>query len=1286
VEPFFVARELLALAAVHGSSESVSRVVDLVSGTELALAVLLRTEGGSDATSADESAFRVSAAVFERDGLIMPAAAVVPPLLKFSLREQLRRSLPPSSSSSSSSSEDVEELVQTLQKYESHLLASRVLCHSWALGAAKTALLRTSLTALSRRILSYREIDCDLAVATLLSLPFDTMVSELKASVPTIQSDFSRLLTVAVVGEELARLWDHEQLLQVFQGLQINARWWGLLTGYGIAIEPSLFQSENARARDRCIRDMVPLLLDANHLDLDEAVEYCRQFDLEPEFAVLCYVERLLLQEPTFPSDPHWPRCIRAASQRAPEEVLLRLFRRVLGSIDGRDYEKIIFLAGWLVSSDEDELDGPRSTIARSDEVSLYRHYIDVCSFLTSLPVPPEAAAAASTVTTVQALSSSSAAAGAGAGAASAPGGKASKGVVGSSVYGSRLSAWALISDPWAVLTPIFLIAPGVSVKLTPLVSHLGLDESEYTSKLLLASYADAAPGSGSVGSKASRRGAEAAATVPTQLQEQMLSIPCPITRVQTWQQLAALERERGDAPLAAALLLQGLQQGRIIFSQATAAAAAAAASTTDGKRSKAAVPAPGPNPTLLVSKSLLLDTHDVEALAQLTRRLLAELTSSLLTLHGELACEELRVLVSSSLWSASKGGSRLLAGTNPDQSWASVVARVGRSEEALCLPRLLLPRLLEVGAAVCWDLHLAALSEGQGFCCPPLSSLGSSGSPIGEGLVLPSGPSILDVLRAPLPPKACDLISGLRRLTLALARQWRELDATDQAQGDAFAEMRQALVGKLLSDVDAGGGGIGSGGSSSSGLGVGGPGQGSVAAAAAWASPSATPLLQPTAAERRRCDDAYRAMCVSVFASCSGQEEGQGQDESDGAELAAHEEQLEAVALGRGPRSMRRLSARSRLRAAQALIWLPAPPQAQAQAKAKPQDKTKAGARGLRDFLLCLAELQETRLACDEETLRAALLPAASATASEDNDEEREEAEAARAQHAQALVHTWLHDEGTAEAVVELARDVLLLSSSAGSPGCGPASAARAAQAHLAWRALIQHAEQRRFSRVLLQTLHLLRGGHSGWGVSLAHPSLSLTAPAPLLAAPAIHAAAVALLTKLSVEVGLSASSASASRPLSVSAAVAVSGSALGKVPPLDEEDKENASGFNFMSDAHWGDSGASSKSAALATSSGSAATAAAAAGSSVLLTPRASVVSGPGAGMRSEREAEALLGALQGLELCGRVRQARALFPSSSSAASSSSQAAKQAEAEVAAAEKGFLALLRAEGVVGV
>lgn len=90
--------------------------------------------------------------------------------------------------------------------------------------------MKSSVISLTRKILTYREIDISLAINCLSYLPYQVMVKELKSTIPSIQSDFSRLKIVSQIGEELARMWNEEHLLVIFQGLQINARWWHILT------------------------------------------------------------------------------------------------------------------------------------------------------------------------------------------------------------------------------------------------------------------------------------------------------------------------------------------------------------------------------------------------------------------------------------------------------------------------------------------------------------------------------------------------------------------------------------------------------------------------------------------------------------------------------------------------------------------------------------------------------------------------------------------------------------------------------------------------------------------------------------------------------------------------------------------------------------------------------------------------------------------------------------------------------------------------------------------------
>ena len=246
--PFLITRNLLRGITSICPAEHLGRSLDILNGSELVLAVYQRVEGvhsdeqhtkskPSNAINGTVSpiaeAFKINQSAFSRDGILMASSAVMGLVLRYSAAEVRRRiSITATVSRSSMAGEggtnseveeevagDLDELVCALQRSENHMLALRVLLSSWHMGTTKAQLLRSSLLCLSRKVLSYREIDTSLAVACLVMLPYDAMVRELKGAVPSIQSDFSRLRTVACVGEELARLWDQEALLVVFQGI-----------------------------------------------------------------------------------------------------------------------------------------------------------------------------------------------------------------------------------------------------------------------------------------------------------------------------------------------------------------------------------------------------------------------------------------------------------------------------------------------------------------------------------------------------------------------------------------------------------------------------------------------------------------------------------------------------------------------------------------------------------------------------------------------------------------------------------------------------------------------------------------------------------------------------------------------------------------------------------------------------------------------------------------------------------------------------------------------------------
>jgi hypothetical protein len=196
------------------------------------------------------------------------------------------------------------------------------------------------MMALGRKIIAYRDVDIPFAVACLSTVPFDSMVKELKSAVPSIQSDFSRLRTVAMIGEQLAQMWQQEESLLLFQSLQTNAKWWHILSSQGIKIDSRAFQSPNPLQREECIRGVVPLLLKKTG-DISLAMEYCNQFDLEAHYASTCFIEHTLVAPPTLILSTEWSNNIKKVSSSVQERAIIQSLRQILPQIHPLDYEKV---------------------------------------------------------------------------------------------------------------------------------------------------------------------------------------------------------------------------------------------------------------------------------------------------------------------------------------------------------------------------------------------------------------------------------------------------------------------------------------------------------------------------------------------------------------------------------------------------------------------------------------------------------------------------------------------------------------------------------------------------------------------------------------------------------------------------------------------------------------------------------------------------------------------------------------------------------------------------------
>ena len=456
-------------------------------------------------------------------------------------------------------------------------------------------MLRSSTLSLCRKVLIYRDIDIPFAVASLSALSYDTMVKELKAAVPSIQSDFSRLQVVAQVGEELSHLWDQESLLLLFQGLQTNAKWWNILSSLGMKVDLRHFQHPDASVRDAFMKSLVPDLFSRGGMDLEAVTEYCRQFDLEPEVASLAHIEHVLLKTPMIANDLSWISKVRSTAQHLEHKATLTKLKELFPKLHPLDYEKIRYLCTWisdLLASDEEvenikpmdvdhqaaavesspcsesgshrsdrSIGSGRSSLqtkalkvpikssaltagtrmdidsSNSSEIDEYKRYFDIATYLSGLKFPRVATEEimrniiSTTMSSLHYCHDDYDL------------------LLLPDLYKERLPLWHLLRDAWFVLDPILTHAPEYASKLSPLCIPLKIDKNEFNARKIKAIYTRATSNLMSCSTLCvsvydRERKAEAIQAASDAMD---LSISSPYEHVELWRWVFNKERGSGD-------------------------------------------------------------------------------------------------------------------------------------------------------------------------------------------------------------------------------------------------------------------------------------------------------------------------------------------------------------------------------------------------------------------------------------------------------------------------------------------------------------------------------------------------------------------------------------------------------------------------------------------------------------------------------------------------------------------------------------------------------------------
>ena len=421
---------------------------------------------------------------YTHDGVLMTRSAILGPLLLFAAREMIRKRswANGDADSSTTGAPDLMKLVNILHQHENHQLAVRVLLTSCCHDQEKAKALNTSLMALGFKLLCYRRVDLVLALACLSTsaVTYREMVHTLQSALPSVQVDSKRLYAVAVVGEGLARLWDSDSnsinndnnidndnrndnsngLLSLFQSVQTNAHWWHSLESMGIRVDHRAFSVTKSQERDILLRQLLPQLLKHSNQDLDKAFEYCRHFDIPCSVAALICVEQLLLlpyygnmnisskvvtsgmngmnkinrKKGTANTWLHlYEKKVRVAAAHTEEQALIGCFRGLLMQLDACDYERIHFVCEWLIElidvDDDDNEENGEDMEEDIDtavvEVRTYRSYLAIISNLRSLPLDIYEGVHTTTDETTDGI-----------------------------------PLWSLLEDPWSTIEPIIQLHP----------------------------------------------------------------------------------------------------------------------------------------------------------------------------------------------------------------------------------------------------------------------------------------------------------------------------------------------------------------------------------------------------------------------------------------------------------------------------------------------------------------------------------------------------------------------------------------------------------------------------------------------------------------------------------------------------------------------------------------------------------------------------------------------------------------------------------------------------------
>ncbi|XP_060105154.1 kinetochore-associated protein 1 [Heteronotia binoei] len=148
--------------------------------------------------------------------------------------------------------------------------------------------IKNNVMALLHKVFNSRHIDHDLARSYCSLLPKESCYGYLWDMINKIWQNYTKVLSVAFVGAQLASCYNDAEEKQKFEELMIDAEWGKELGKLGISFH-HVFRTPSIRKKE-----LLRTLVKNPQVKSDLVLKYCRSFQLDSDVAFQLYIEALL--------------------------------------------------------------------------------------------------------------------------------------------------------------------------------------------------------------------------------------------------------------------------------------------------------------------------------------------------------------------------------------------------------------------------------------------------------------------------------------------------------------------------------------------------------------------------------------------------------------------------------------------------------------------------------------------------------------------------------------------------------------------------------------------------------------------------------------------------------------------------------------------------------------------------------------------------------------------------------------------------------------------------------